>query len=204
MIFEVRDGSQSNLNKYLSEWQDHVVFDPKDYSLLNQRGRETYQNKQGSCVKPLDSLTQLNCTVHTWTTEASQLGCRRSLNNARLKLLTKVSLQTVHGCEEKSIDIEAEKDHQTKDYNTEQHLVLDPLLNALLPDIELQSDLSAAALLSKGDDILTQAAINKLLLSSLHLEEGHESVGERKDRWVDGELSFVDEVEHFDYHRMIE
>ena len=38
LVFEVREGNQSNLEQYLSEWQYNVVFDPKDYSLLDQRG----------------------------------------------------------------------------------------------------------------------------------------------------------------------
>jgi len=102
------------------------------------------------------------------------------------------------------VDHEVEVEHDQAEEDSEQHLVLLTLVDALLPNVELQVGLLAVAAVAAALDVEDEPASDALQVGGVHQEERLEGLTEREGGPVGGVLAFVGQVEHLDDDRVLE
>lgn len=77
---------------------------------------------------------------------------------------------------EMNVDHNDQDDHNETEDGSEEHFILLSLVNALLPDVVLQSGLLAVGSVSKVDDVGDQSLVNALIVHCLHVQKGLEGL----------------------------
>ena len=98
----------------------------------------------------------------------------------------------------------ANANHQKVGDDGECHLVELPLLDALLPDVELQRDLSLAAKLAQRKNVAKESIVDALQVGTLHNKEGGEGLTKRQDGAVNRVLTLVYQIKDLYNHRVFE
>lgn len=104
--------------------------------------------------------------------------------------------------ETQSDSTEINVDHKAKEYNGhtdddwEEHPILFSLLNALLPDVELQGWLLLIWRVSECHYVLDQPIIDAFQIIGLHQKQALESLTEVEGTAVHRVLAFVHQVKH--------
>lgn len=105
----------------------------------------------------------------------------REDSGIRQEVLAKHKLHLSKQITRAHVQHETDGDHEATDERCEQHLVLLTLLDALLPDIELQADLALATDLTEAENVLDHAIVDALDVSNLHVDARVERLTQRQD-----------------------
>ena len=90
-----------------------------------------------------------------------------------------------------------QSDHKQTDQNCEQHLILLSLLDALFPDVELQTSLFAITRVSKGLNVGNESIIDTFDVWRIHEEETLECLTQAESWRINRVTTFIDQVEDF-------